>query len=368
MNEFLSIELINLFEKIVQDDPNSYFICIDGLRTLFFDKIYKKYPDRVFCVGIAEQNAMGIAAGIALSGKTVYVVGLPVYEVCRAYEQLKLDICYNNANVRVIGYMTGLSLFSGGYSHWNTEDIALLRSLPNIDIVSPSSIDELNYFVDYYSTKKGPVYFRIDAIRTHHYKNFEKIIFNKPLMLKKGRKVAILATGASVSNSAIMLANLEKQGIDAALYSIHTIKPFNETEILKIAKKYKTLITVEEHSEGGLYSILSEIYVKNRLKNKVIPYKVNTDNVVITGSYDYALNSILNISDIDIAKKVGVPFLYKIKLLTRRVKYGNHNKKFIYRFLGVPYLKKVVNDNETKYLAFGFIPCLKSKVKRKSYE
>lgn len=363
MAQYLSLHLVDYFEHLVQTDTNSYFICIDGLRTLFFDKIYQKYPDRVFCVGIAEQNAMGIAAGLALSGKNVYVVGLPVYEVCRAYEQLKLDICYNNANVKIIGYMTGLSLFSGGYSHWNTEDVALLNDLPNIEIVSPSSIEELDYYLKYYEKNKGPVYFRIDALKSFDGfplpKNNTK--YNKVSELRKGKDVAIIATGASVLNSIKIYNELEQRGNSVGMYSVHTLKPFDEEGVLNVCKHYKTVITMEEHSKtGSMYSMLIETLWKNNIKTKVLPLYVSPKEFAVTGTYEYAIENMFNMTQDEIVKKAGAPILYRLGVFKNKIKvFNNNNRKIKKCFCGIPYMKIIDSTECKKYFLFGFLPIRK---------
>lgn len=254
-------EVIEKIYSLMKRDKNIYFLTGDlGFSVL--EKIEKEFPDRFFNMGVAEQNMMGVAAGIALSGKKVYVYSIIPFITMRCFEQIRDDICYNDANVTIIGVGSGLSYGILGSTHFALEDIAILRSLPNMTIVSPADGLEAVLAIDTIYHLPSPVYLRIG-------KKTEPIIYQKPypfklgkgVILTQGKDIAVFTTGCITKNvlqAGDILKN--KYNIDAAIINIHTIKPIDEELILETSKGKKAIFTVEEHSKiGGLGSSISEI-------------------------------------------------------------------------------------------------------------
>jgi transketolase len=232
----------------------------DTTESLRISLFGKKFPDRLFNVGIAEQNMIGVAAGLALSGKTVFC-GTYAMFLERAIDQIRNTIAYCNLNVKIVGSHAGLHAGPDGATHQALEDISIMRSLPNMRVIAPS---------DYYSTKvlakqiaetKGPFYVRlVRADLPIIYENNEDIRIGKIETLKEGSDIAIIANGVLVSKALNAAAKLKEKGISTEVVDCHTIKPIDENEIVRLAKKTGRIITAEDHNTiGGLGSAVAEV-------------------------------------------------------------------------------------------------------------
>lgn len=225
------------------------------------DKFAQKFPDRFFNLGIAEQNTIGVAAGLSTSGKIPFVVMLAVFATTRACEQVKTDLCYTNLNVKIVGVGAGLSFGIAGPTHFSTEDIAIMRSLPNMKVFVPADYLETKKVVQYAGECKGPVYIRIGReLEPMIYKEDYDFVPGKAVMLREGRDATIIATGKMVFESILASNELSKEGISCRVLNFHTIKPIDEDAITKAAKETKVIVSVEEHTIlGGLGSAVSEV-------------------------------------------------------------------------------------------------------------
>ena len=220
------------------------------------------FPERLLNLGIAEQNMTGVAAGLALSGKLPIVCGYAAFTTLRAVEQAKVDCAYNNVKVILVGQSAGLSYGVGGPTHQTFEDLAIMRAIPNIIVVSPSDAVEtdraLRACVDLDTTRT--IYLRLGR--------GPEFVFNRPdapfeigkaSCLRAGRDLLIVATGAMAFEALLASQALEREGIEAGVLNIHTIKPLDRAAILEAAKGIRGMIVVEEHNIiGGLGSAVLE--------------------------------------------------------------------------------------------------------------
>lgn len=226
----------------------------------------KKFPDRFFNIGIAEQNMMGIAAGLSLSGFVPFASTFAVFGAGRAFEQIRNTICYpNNLNVKIAVTHAGITVGEDGGSHQAIEDISLMRTLPGMTVVVPCDAVETKKAIFAAANFEGPMYIRIarplSPIVTKFDDNFE---LGKAQILKEGSDVSIFATGLMVANALEAAQLLDKEGIKADVVNVHTIKPIDKEIIINSAQKTKKVITVEEHSIiGGLGSAVSEVLSEN---------------------------------------------------------------------------------------------------------
>jgi transketolase len=220
----------------------------------------KKFPERFFNMGIAEQNLMGTAAGLATCGKIPFASTFAIFATGRAFEQIRNSICYPNLNVKIAATHAGITVGEDGATHQSIEDIALMRALPNMTVISPADATETKKAVRAAAQMKGPVYLRlgrhpVDTIFGEGYE-FKP---GKGVILREGRDVAIIATGVMVAEALKAAEILEKDGINAMVVNIHTIKPIDEEVILKAAE-CGAIVTAEEHSIiGGLGSAVAEV-------------------------------------------------------------------------------------------------------------
>lgn len=215
----------------------------------------KKYPKRFVDCGIAEGNMMGVAAGLATCGKIPFATSFAMFATGRAFEQVRNSICYPHLNVKVVGTHAGISVGEDGATHQCLEDIALMRSLPGMTVISPSDHYETVAAVRAAAEYEGPVYLRLSRLAVESFNNSDDYRFElgKGVTLRDGKDITIVATGLMVSRALEAAQLLKQKGIDARLINIHTIKPIDRELILKAAKETGKLVTVEEHNViGGL--------------------------------------------------------------------------------------------------------------------
>ena len=224
--------------------------------------IFKKaYPDRFIECGIAEGNMMGVAAGMAATGKTVFASTFAMFAAGRAYEQVRNSIGYPHLNVKIGATHAGISVGEDGATHQCNEDLALMRTIPGMVVLNPADPVEARLCVKAAIEHDGPVYLRfgrmaVDSIFDENYK-FE---IGKGAVIRDGKDVAIVATGLMVARALEAADLLKEQGIDAAVINMASIKPLDSALVLEYAEKCKAIVTTEEHSIiGGLGSAVSEV-------------------------------------------------------------------------------------------------------------
>jgi len=227
-------------------------------------KFKETYPDRFFDCGVAEQSMMGTAAGLAASGMICYTGSFAIFATGRAFEQVRNTIAYSNLNVKICPSHAGITVGEDGASHQTVEDIALMRAIPDLKVIVPADYYEAKAAVKAAAKIDGPIFIRmgrpkIPMIFNENYE-FE---FGKVLKLREGKDVTICAIGIMVGTGLEAADKLAKEGIEAEVLNIHTIKPLDEEAILKSVKKTGVVVTVEEHSViGGLGGAIAEILGK----------------------------------------------------------------------------------------------------------
>lgn len=247
-------------------DPNIVVLDADLSKSTKTETFLKAYPDRFFNIGIAEANMMAIAAGMATCGKTVFASTFAIFAALRACEQVRNSICYPKLNVKIGATHAGISVGEDGASHQTVEDMAIMRSLPNMTIMCPCDGVETRAAVKAAIDLKGPVYLRLGRLalpEVHQADNFN-FELGRGIQIKDGSDVTIIATGLMVYKSLEAAEMLKAQGIDARVIDMHTIKPIDQDIIIKAAKETGAIVTAEEHSiVGGLTGAVSEVLVQN---------------------------------------------------------------------------------------------------------
>lgn len=226
----------------------------------------KAFPDRFFDCGIAEQNMMGVAAGIASTGKLVFASSFAMFAAGRAYEIVRNSIAYPALNVKIGATHAGISVGEDGASHQCNEDIALMRVIPNMTIINPADSVEAKAAVLSMAEHQGPVYMRFGrlAVPVFNDPDTYKFELGKGIQLKDGKDITIIATGLMVNEAVEASKILAEQGINARVINIHTIKPIDKDIIIKAAKETRKIITVEEHSViGGLGSAVCDVVLES---------------------------------------------------------------------------------------------------------
>ena len=220
----------------------------------------KKYPDRFVECGIAESNMIGVASGLALSGKVPWACSFSCF-VAGRFETIRLSVAYQEANVRIVGTHSGIGVGEDGYSQMALEDIAMMRTLPNMAVINPADAAETEAAVEYLVDHEGPAFLRltrqgVEDVTADGYR-FE---LGKAVQLRDGDDVAILATGAPVGEAMKAAETLQAEGMSAAVINVHTISPLDEDAVLEAASSKKGIVTVEDHSiRGGLGGAVAEV-------------------------------------------------------------------------------------------------------------
>ena len=221
----------------------------------------KKFPNRFFDMGIAEANMIGVAAGMASCEKIPFVSTFAAFAAGRAYDQIRSSVCYPNLNVKICATHCGITVGEDGATHQMLEDIALMRTLPNMTVICPSDDVETKYLIEEISKTKGPVYVRLARLATPViYEENQKFEIGKAIQIGEGTDATVFATGVVVAEAIKAKEALEKEGIHIRVVDMHTIKPIDRDIIVKSAKETKKLISIEDHSIiGGLGSAIAEV-------------------------------------------------------------------------------------------------------------
>ena len=228
------------------------------------DIFAKKFPDRFFDMGIAENNMISTAAGLASTGKIPYASTFAMFAAGRSYDQIRNSVCYPNLNVKICATHSGITVGEDGATHQMIEDLSIIRTLPNIKVLVTSDDIQTRWAVEEISKINGPVYLRLARLATPIiYDENQKFEIGKAITIGDGKDATVFAAGVTVYQALIAKEELEKQGINIRVVDMHTIKPIDEETIIKCAKDTKKLISIEDHSIiGGLGSAISEVLTK----------------------------------------------------------------------------------------------------------
>jgi len=221
----------------------------------------KKFPERFFDMGIAEQDMMSTAAGMSTFGKIPYASTFAVFAAGRAYDQIRNSICYPKMNVKICATHSGVTVGEDGATHQMLEDLGLMRGLPNMTVLCTSDDTETRWAVKEISKIQGPVYVRLCRLATPViYDENQKFEIGKAIQIGEGTDATIFATGVVVSEAIKAKEELEKQGINIRVVDVHTIKPIDKEMIVKCAKETKKLISIEDHSIiNGLGTAIADV-------------------------------------------------------------------------------------------------------------
>lgn len=221
----------------------------------------KHFPERFFNIGIAEQDMISTAAGMATMGKIPYASTFAVFAAGRAYDQIRNSICYPNLNVKICATHAGITVGEDGATHQMLEDISMMRTLPNMTVISTSDDIQTKWAVKEISKINGPVYLRLSRLATPIiYNENEKFEIGKGYQFGEGNDATVIATGVTVSEALKAKEELKEQGINIRVIDIHTIKPIDKDIIIKAAKETKKIITIEDHNIiGGLGTAVCEV-------------------------------------------------------------------------------------------------------------
>lgn len=275
--------------EIAKKDKNVYIVTGDlgfGVLKPFWEQL----PDQIINAGIAEQNMTSVAAGLAMQGKTVYTYSIGNFPTLRCIEQIRNDCAYHGANVKVVCVGGGFVYGSLGMSHHATEDIAIMRSLPDVTVLAPGDLVEAECATKAIYEQQGTCYLRLGRggeKRIHE--KLDEFKIGKAIEINKGQNVAVFSTGAIFDEVCEACENLKEQGIVPTVYTFPTVKPIDKEVIVNCAKTHKTIITVEEHNlSGGFGSAVAEVLAEiEGSRAKLVRIALDDRYSCIVGSQKY---------------------------------------------------------------------------------
>ena len=277
--------------EIAKKNKKLIVLSADLGRSSGLARFKMEFPKQYISVGISEQNLVGVAAGLADEGYKVFVTSFAPFLSMRASEQIRMNLGYMRHNVNLVALGSGLSMGFLGNSHFGLEDIAIMRTIPNLNITCPADCSELGKVLDDYALNdRGPSYIRLTGIpgSTNVYDKNYSYKFGKNITINKGKDILILSYGSVLGQVKQSVKNLKKMNIDVELVNVASLKPIDE-KVVSLFKKYNKIITIEEHtSVGGLSSIIAEKILKNRSNIKLFSISL-PDKFGPTGTYDYLL-------------------------------------------------------------------------------
>jgi len=270
-------------------------------------------PDQFVNAGVAEQNMTGMAAGMALSGKVVFTYSIANFPTLRCLEQIRNDVCYHNANVRVVSVGGGMAYGSLGPSHHATEDIAIMRSLPNLVVLAPGDPIEAKLATQFLANYQGPAYLRLGrAGEPTVHTSPPQFDLGKAIVLCEGRDICLISTGGMLYNTMKAAETLGQQGIRARVLSMPTVKPLDVDAVMIAASETEAIFTIEEHSViGGLGGAVAEILMEAEIRPRYFKrIGLNGQFSSIVGDQEY-LHSQYGLDVVGIVKSVQSVLLSK---------------------------------------------------------
>lgn len=278
--------------EAAKTDKNIVALCSDSRGSGSFTPFADTYPEQFVETGIAEQNLVSIAAGLAKCGKKAYAVSPACFLSTRSYEQCKIDVAYSNTNVKLIGISGGVSYGALGMSHHSAQDIAAMSAIPNMRVYIPSDHLQTAELIKALLKDEKPAYIRVgrNAVDPVYEEGNVPFELDKATVVTEGSDVTIIACGEMVKPAKDAAELLEKEGIHASVVDMYCVKPLDEAAVIKAASNAKAVVTVEEHAPfGGLGSMVSQV-VSRECPKKVVNMSL-PDAPVITGTskevFDY---------------------------------------------------------------------------------
>jgi len=291
--------------ELGETNPDVVMLTADLCFFSGLERFKSAYPDKLYNFGIAEQNMVCAAAGMAKEGFVPFVNTYASFCASRCADQVRVNMSYMKLPIKMIGLTAGYGAGILGATHMSVEDLALMRALPNITVISPADCTEIIKAVTASATTPDPTYIRLTGPMNTPivYKEDYEFKIGKAITLQEGEDVCIIATGSMVYQALQAAKKLESENITCTVINMHTIKPLDEEIIIKANEKHKLIVTAEEHNViGGLYSAVAEVLCRKGLHKPVVPIGIN-DFFVHAGSYSYQMAESGLLAD-NIANKV----------------------------------------------------------------
>ena len=277
--------------ELAESNPNVVMLTADLCFFSGLERFKAAYPDKLYNVGIAEQNMIGVAAGLAKEGFIPFANTYASFCASRCADQVRVNMSYMRLPIKLIGLTAGYGAGILGATHVSIEDVSLMRALPNITVISPADCTEIIKAVLAAAETPDPTYIRLTGPMNTPivYKENYDFQIGKAITLQEGEDVAIIATGSMVAQSIKAAKLLEAEGISCSVINMHTLKPLDVDAVIEANKRHKLIVTAEEHSViGGLYGGVAEVLCREGIHRPVLPVGIN-DLFVHAGSYNWQM-------------------------------------------------------------------------------
>ena len=251
---------IEALNELADKDPRVCLV-VGDLGYSVIEEFADKHPDQFVNAGVAEQNMIGLAVGMALSGKVVFTYSIANFGTLRCLEQIRNDVCYHRANVKVVAVGCGLAYGNLGVTHHASEDVAIMRALPNMTVVAPGDPIEARLGTRAVVALDGPAYLRLGrAGEPVVHADEPALVLGRAITMREGSDLTLIASGSMLATADRIAAQLAEKGLSVRLLSMHTIKPLDREAIVRAATETRFVFTLEEHSiEGGLGGAVAEV-------------------------------------------------------------------------------------------------------------
>jgi len=295
---------INKLQELAEKDER-IILLVGDLGFSVIEEFQTKFPERFINAGIAEANMVGLAAGLALSGKKVFLYSITPFVTMRCFEQVRNDICYQNLDVILVGVGPGYAYGPAGPTHHAIEDVAVMRALPNMKVLCPGDPVEAGLCAEFAAKEKGPLYIRMGKGKEPVlHKNIPRLKLGKGIYMSEGKDLGLIASGNILPRAAEAKELLEKEGMSVSLISMPFVKPLDEELVLKEARSAKAIFTLEEHSLiGGLGEAVSKVLAENKFSGTFKTFGIPDLFPKSFGSQDY-LREQVGLSAADISQTI----------------------------------------------------------------
>lgn len=289
--------------ELAERDRRIWLLCGD-LGYSVLEGFAERFPERYANVGIAEQNMMGMAAGLALTGKVVFTYSIANFPVMRCLEQVRNDVCYHNLNVKIVAVGGGLAYGTAGYTHHAVEDLAVMSAMPNMAVLAPADPVETRLATAAIAAYPGPCYLRLGkAGEPVLYDRQPEFSIGKAIRVRDGKDITLISTGGMLGSVIEAAERLQEGGCSAQVLSMPTLSPLDSEAILQAARTTGRIVTVEEHGIGGLGSAVADVLAQSRSAIGFVPMRLGRDAGLAAGvGSQTALRSRQGLSPADIAE------------------------------------------------------------------
>jgi transketolase len=274
---------------VEEAESNKDIMLLTGdLGYSLLEDFQRRFPDRFINMGVAEQNMIGVAAGLALTGKKVFVYSIIPFVTFRCLEQIRNDLCYHDLGVVIVGVGSGVTYGPLGFSHHAIEDIGALRSIPNMTILTPSDPVEVRCLLKACMKYDHPVYLRLGKTKEETINKSDDIAIGHLNVLEKGRDILFITHGNIAHSVKLAFQRIKSEGFQPSLATVPTLKPFNDGEFLSLLKEHKKIIVVEKHNRiGGLGDAIFNLNMNNKNGNKFLHIALEDNFVTHIGDSDH---------------------------------------------------------------------------------